>query len=58
MEGSEEEEACFYQQWKNFPIRSGPSKDNLGSTEQRRFTPLHWFQLDTEDLQAQCFLSS
>lgn len=43
MEGSEEEGACFYQQWKNFPIPSGLTKDNLGSTEQRRFTPLHCF---------------
>lgn len=33
MEGSEEEGACFYQQWKNFPIHRGLTKDNLGISQ-------------------------
>ena len=33
MEGSEEEGACFYQQWKNFPKHGGLAKDNLGISE-------------------------
>lgn len=33
MGGSEEEGACFYQQWKNFPIHTGLTKDNLGISE-------------------------
>lgn len=29
MEGTEEEGACFYQQWKNFPVYGGLTKDDL-----------------------------
>lgn len=29
MEGSEEEGACFYQQWKNFPVHEGLTKYDL-----------------------------